>query len=49
MIKFFINQIPGGVAYWDNRLRPDDQILEINGEDMSRGSQERAVELIQVY
>ena len=48
MIVFALLQIPGGVAYWDNRLRADDRILQINGQDMTRGTQEQAVDIIQV-
>lgn len=49
MFRLFDGQIEGSVAYWDDRLRPDDQILEINETDMRNGTQEQAVDIIQVW
>ena len=41
-------EIPGGVAYWDDQLKPDDHILKINDQDMTFGTQEQAVNIIKV-
>lgn len=41
-------QISGSLADIDGRLKPDDQVLEINGLDVSYGTQEQAAQIIQV-
>lgn len=42
------SQVPSGQASIDGRLKPDDRVLEINGQDLSYGSQEQAARIIQV-
>lgn len=43
-----LTQIPGGLAYQDNRLQKDDHILEINSQDLRNSTQEQAAQIIQV-
>lgn len=45
---FGILQISQSLAAIDGRLKPDDQVLEINGQDVTYGSQEQAAYYIQV-
>ena len=40
--------MPDSLAAIDGRLRPDDRVLEINGCDVSYGSQDQAAHIIQV-
>lgn len=40
------NQIPGSLAACDGRLKMDDRVLEINGQDVSYGTQEQAASII---
>uniref|UniRef100_A0A8W8NQE1 Ligand of Numb protein X 2 n=1 Tax=Magallana gigas TaxID=29159 RepID=A0A8W8NQE1_MAGGI len=44
---YILNLVPGSLAALDGRLRPDDRVLEINGTDVSYGSQEQAAQVIQ--
>ena len=44
----YFEQVPNGLAAIDGRLRPDDRVLEINGQDVSYSSQEQAASVIQV-
>lgn len=48
-VHYFCGQVPGSLAALDGRLRPDDRVLEINGTDVSYGSQEQAAQVIQVW
>lgn len=48
IVQYFCWQVPGSLAALDGRLRPDDRVLEINGTDVSYGSQEQAAQVIQV-
>ncbi|XP_075422271.1 syntaxin-binding protein 4-like isoform X3 [Ascaphus truei] len=38
--------LPGGVAYFDGRLHPGDQILEVNGDSLLGVSSDRAVDIL---
>ncbi|XP_060573716.1 ligand of Numb protein X 2-like isoform X2 [Ruditapes philippinarum] len=44
---YILNLVPNGLAAIDGRLRPDDRVLEINGQDLSYSSQEQAATVIQ--
>nr|XP_022322951.1 ligand of Numb protein X 2-like isoform X3 [Crassostrea virginica] len=44
---YILNLVSGSLAALDGRLRPDDRVLEINGVDVSYGSQEQAAQVIQ--
>ncbi|XP_029643033.1 ligand of Numb protein X 2 isoform X2 [Octopus sinensis] len=44
---YILNLISQSLAAIDGRLKPDDQVLEINGQDVSYGSQEEAAFYIQ--
>ncbi|KAG5448073.1 Ligand of Numb protein X 2 [Clonorchis sinensis] len=43
---YVLGLIPDGQAQLDGRLRKDDRILEINGTDLTNGTQEQAAQLI---
>ncbi|TPP62784.1 Ligand of Numb protein X 2 [Fasciola gigantica] len=43
---YVLGLVPDGQAQLDGRLRKDDRILEINGVDLSNGTQEQAAQLI---
>ena len=45
---FILSLIPGSLAHQDGRLMKDDRILEINGNDLTFGTQEEAADIIQV-
>lgn len=47
-ILIYFLQIPGSLAACDGRLKPDDRVLEINGQDVMYGTQEQAARIIQV-
>lgn len=44
---YILNLISQSLAAIDGRLKPDDQVLEINGQDVTYGSQEQAAYYIQ--
>ncbi|KAL5007350.1 hypothetical protein ScPMuIL_016156, partial [Solemya velum] len=44
---YILSLISGSLADIDGRLKPDDQVLEINGLDVSYGTQEQAAQIIQ--
>ncbi|XP_074659859.1 ligand of Numb protein X 2-like isoform X1 [Tubulanus polymorphus] len=44
---YILSLIPGGLASSDGRLIKDDRILEINGQDVTYGTQELAAQIIQ--
>lgn len=43
---YILTLIPGSLAELDGRLKMDDRVLEINGQDVSYGTQEQAAALI---
>ncbi|GFN74224.1 ligand of numb protein x 2 [Plakobranchus ocellatus] len=43
---YILTLIPGSLAAADGRLKMDDRVLEINGQDVSYGTQEQAAALI---
>ncbi|CAG5128988.1 unnamed protein product, partial [Candidula unifasciata] len=43
---YILTLIPGSLAACDGRLKMDDRVLEINGQDVSYGTQEQAASLI---
>lgn len=45
---YVLELVPGCEAHLDGRLKKDDQILEINGIDLSDGTQEQAAHIINV-
>ncbi|KAF8564841.1 hypothetical protein P879_08935 [Paragonimus westermani] len=45
---YVLDLVPGCEAQLDGRLQKDDQILEINGIDLSDGTQEQAAHIINV-
>ncbi|XP_071120941.1 ligand of Numb protein X 2-like isoform X2 [Mytilus edulis] len=45
---YILNLVPDSLAAQDGRLTPDDRVLEINGKDVSYGSQEEAAQVIQI-
>lgn len=44
---YILNLVSNGSAFLDGRLRPDDRVLEINGQDVSYSTQEHAAAVIQ--
>ncbi|XP_061182672.1 ligand of Numb protein X 2-like isoform X2 [Saccostrea echinata] len=44
---YILNLVPESLAALDGRLRPDDRVLEINGVDVSYGTQDQAAQVIQ--
>ncbi|CAL8107306.1 unnamed protein product [Calicophoron daubneyi] len=44
---YVLGLVPNGEAQLDGRLHKDDRILDINGVDLSNGTQEQAAQLIQ--
>ncbi|XP_060078546.1 E3 ubiquitin-protein ligase LNX-like [Ylistrum balloti] len=44
---YILSLVPESLAALDERLRPDDRVLEINGIDVSYGTQEQAAHIIQ--
>lgn len=45
---FVSDVVNGGVAQADGRLQPGDQILSVNGEDLSNATQEIAAGVLKV-
>uniref|UniRef100_A0A2C9KLS4 Uncharacterized protein n=1 Tax=Biomphalaria glabrata TaxID=6526 RepID=A0A2C9KLS4_BIOGL len=43
---YILTLIPGSLAFCDGRLKMDDRVLEINGQDVSYGTQEQAASII---
>ncbi|XP_059172082.1 E3 ubiquitin-protein ligase LNX-like [Physella acuta] len=43
---YILTLIPGSLASCDGRLKMDDRVLEINGQDVSYGTQEQAASII---
>ncbi|CAL1533723.1 unnamed protein product [Lymnaea stagnalis] len=43
---YILTLIPGSLAACDGRLKMDDRVLEINGQDVSYGTQEQAASII---
>ncbi|XP_041365381.1 ligand of Numb protein X 2-like isoform X2 [Gigantopelta aegis] len=44
---YILSLVQCSTAAYDGRLKPDDRILEINGQDVSYGTQEQAAHIIQ--
>ncbi|XP_025084827.1 ligand of Numb protein X 2-like isoform X2 [Pomacea canaliculata] len=44
---YILTLITGSLAASDGRLKPDDRVLEINGQDITYGTQEQAAHIIQ--
>ncbi|KAK6191471.1 hypothetical protein SNE40_003152 [Patella caerulea] len=44
---YILNLVPGSLAAFDGRLKQDDRVFEINGRDVTYGTQEQAAEIIQ--
>lgn len=45
---FILDLLPGGLAAKDGKLRNNDKVLGINGQDLRHGTPESAAQIIQV-